>query len=448
MDVHLAGRLAWEYLSSWLDSIIQHASTPNPSINMLLLPLGIGTVAYVSVKCLFAYLARYHAAKSLILAAKWNSTTVTRTLLDAGADVTWKSDFWAKKVRHQMRSKKDSTEHPISYAAMLGHAKIVELLLQAGADIEYKHREGRSPLVLAVEANHAAVARLLIDHGADVQSTDMWGQSCLGYAATNNDDEMMDLLVKVLQERGNTSKDKPDLRDAKEAADSGDDDYKSIYDESDSEGGDSDQVVKEVVEEGLDDLFVYVSTDGHLDRARSLFAMGAGHNKARLSGALRLAAFKTEPAMIEFLLEKGADPNTVSISGTGRRVQTVTPLIAAVQNEKWCEQIVQLLLDHGADPRVHGDYLLFMTGRKGHVNLYQRFVELGAPVEFSFPIATAMELAIQNGQDSVASFLIQKGYRLNQVEMRKAKSKFSPEVVKTLEDAFARQVSRGSHCLS
>jgi ankyrin repeat protein len=440
MDVHLAGTVAWGYLSSWLDSIIRHASTLEPSINMLLLPLGLGVVVYVSVKCLFAYLARYHAASSLILAAKWNSTTATNMLLDAGADVTWKSDFWAEKVRHQLRSNKDSTEHPISYAAMLGHAKIVELLLQAGADIEYKHREGRSPLVLAVEANHTAVARLLIDRGADLQSTDMWGQSSLGYAATNNDDEMMDLLVKVLQERANTRKDKHNLRDADEAAESGDDSDKSIHDESDSEGGDSDQVVEEVVEEGLDDLFVYVASDGHLDRAQSLFAMGAGHNKARLSGALRLAAFKTEPAMIEFLLEEGADPNTVMISGTGRRVRTVTPLIAAVQNEKWSEEIVQLLLDHGADPRFHGDHLLFMTGRKGHVSLYKRFVELGAPVEFSFRVGSAMELAIQNRQESIVSFLVQKGYRISQEDLRSAQYAW-PEIVRILEDALSRQAS-------
>lgn len=239
---------------------------------MLFLSIGLGVVAYILMNCLFAYLARYHAASALILAAKWNSTATTKGLLDAGADVSWKSDFWAKKVRQQIRSKKDIIEHPISYAAMLGHAEIVELLLKAGADIEYKDREGRSPLSLAVEANHTAVARVLIDYGADLYSTDMWGQSSLGYAAINNDDEIMDLLVKVLQEHERTSKDSVNLRDADETADSEDDSSKSINDESDSEGGDSDQVV----EEGLDDLFVYVSASGHLGRAQSLFAMGDG----------------------------------------------------------------------------------------------------------------------------------------------------------------------------
>lgn len=64
-------------LPSWLGQIIHHASTLNPLTNKLLLPLGLGVVAYVSMDCLFAYLARYHAKSSLILAAKWNSTTAT-----------------------------------------------------------------------------------------------------------------------------------------------------------------------------------------------------------------------------------------------------------------------------------------------------------------------------------------------------------------------------------
>lgn len=52
---------------------------------------------------------------------------------------------------------------------MLDRGEIVELHLQAGADVDYKHREGRSPLLLAVEANHLAVARVLIEYGANLQ---------------------------------------------------------------------------------------------------------------------------------------------------------------------------------------------------------------------------------------------------------------------------------------
>lgn len=90
---------------------------------------------------------------------------------------------------------------------------------------------------------------------------------------------------------------------------------------------------------------------------------------------------------------------------------------------------------------MHGDRLLFLTGRSGHVKLYRRFEELGAPVEFRVPIGSAIELAIQNRQESVASLLIEKGYRLSQDELRKVKSKLSPEVVETMEDALSRQLS-------
>lgn len=107
-------------------------------------------------------------------------------------------------------------------------------------------------------------------------------------------------------------------------------------------------------------------------------------------------------------------------------MRTVTLSIAAVQNKlseesfNYCSS-----LEHDADPSAHGERLLFMTGRIGHVSLDQRFVQLGSPVEFSVPIAWSMELAIQNGQGSVASSLILKGCRLNQGEVRKAESKFS-----------------------
>ena len=68
----------------------------------------------------------------------------------------------------------------LHYAA---HTDVVEVLIDAGADIETKNFEGRSPLQWACLTGMLEVAKVLVRAGAGVRATDDEGDTCLIVAA-------------------------------------------------------------------------------------------------------------------------------------------------------------------------------------------------------------------------------------------------------------------------
>ncbi len=61
---------------------------------------------------------------------------------------------------------------PVMKAASTGNVRIVELLLENGADPNKRGSQSRTALQYAAERNRLAVARLLLKHGADINGTD------------------------------------------------------------------------------------------------------------------------------------------------------------------------------------------------------------------------------------------------------------------------------------
>jgi len=59
----------------------------------------------------------------------------------------------------------------------------VQLLLEKGADIESKNKDGWTPLLRAVEKGHKAIVQLLLEKGADIESKDWNGSTPLVWAA-------------------------------------------------------------------------------------------------------------------------------------------------------------------------------------------------------------------------------------------------------------------------
>ena len=68
---------------------------------------------------------------------------------------------------------------PLSWAALLGHDEIAEFLIQKGADVNAKNRDGGTALHGAAFLGHADTAKLLIREGANVNATNDKGETSL-----------------------------------------------------------------------------------------------------------------------------------------------------------------------------------------------------------------------------------------------------------------------------
>ena len=81
---------------------------------------------------------------------------------------------------------------PIHYAP---NAEIAGLLIDNGASIHFKNKEGFSPLHNAVKGGHSDVAKLLIAKRAYITTTNYQGTSLLHEAAITQQKEMIELLI-------------------------------------------------------------------------------------------------------------------------------------------------------------------------------------------------------------------------------------------------------------
>ena len=81
-----------------------------------------------------------------------------------------------------------------SHAVDQNHPDVVEVLIDAGADIETKDDKGCSPLLLASRSGALALVKMLVKAGAEVCATDNEGYTCL-IIACNGHTEVVRYLV-------------------------------------------------------------------------------------------------------------------------------------------------------------------------------------------------------------------------------------------------------------
>ncbi len=112
-------------------------------------------------------------------------------LLDCGADVSVDNDkgttplqsaglncyFNAVKqlLRHRAyTSVVDDDEGllPLMLAAYKGHAAVLKLHLENGADVTFRNLRGLTPLICAADGGRIGAVRLIFDHGAGLQMYD------------------------------------------------------------------------------------------------------------------------------------------------------------------------------------------------------------------------------------------------------------------------------------
>ncbi|XP_058527317.1 fibronectin type 3 and ankyrin repeat domains protein 1 isoform X1 [Ochotona princeps] len=79
-------------------------------------------------------------------------------------------------------------------SAMSGNQRVASLLIEAGADVNVKDRDGKTPLMVAVLNNHEELVQLLLERGADATIKNEFGKGVLEMARVFDRQNVISLL--------------------------------------------------------------------------------------------------------------------------------------------------------------------------------------------------------------------------------------------------------------
>lgn len=221
-------------------------------------------------------------------------------------------------------------------AAELGNTTLAKMLLDAGADVNVKGRHGRTPLFDAASSGGFEMVKLLLARGADIDAKNDFGESLIHSAAFSGNVE----LVRMLLKRGADVNAKGNIGRTPLHAASGS--------RLDKDG----KVALLLLDAGANPAAK--TTNGSLPihgaaniekiaLVKRLIKEGSPADPVDKSGETPLhnAAHRGNALLVKYLLKAGAKPNPVE--------DRESPLHVAVQYGRKNKEVVQLLLDAGAD---------------------------------------------------------------------------------------------------
>lgn len=136
------------------------------------------------------YIDSSSAASALYMASRFGHNSIVQLLLERGAQANFKGS---------------GNDVPLIQAASNGHIEIVQLLLNHGALIDQKAHDGWTALIRACHKGHEGVVKLLISHGASVLYCTEKGISALEIAAALYHPECAELVADRLMKIPNAA---------------------------------------------------------------------------------------------------------------------------------------------------------------------------------------------------------------------------------------------------
>ena len=292
-----------------------------------------------------------------------------RRLLRAGADVSLANNYGAT---------------PMSLAAEVGSTEMLRLLLEVGANADSPTTDGQTALQAVARTGNVDAAQLLLDHHATVDAREKWGgQTALMWASARRHPEMMRLLISKGADVNARSIDRDYQRHVTAEGrpknlDSGGF-TPLLYAARENCMACVDVLLKNKADidlpdpDGVSPLLVAI-LNANWDLAKQLVAAGADVNQWDIFGEAPLftaidlrnkvdgGRVSIDPlnttkglSVVNLLLEHGADPNMqlffkpANVRGT-TNVRGATPLIRAANNGDL--EVVKILLEHGADATI------------------------------------------------------------------------------------------------
>jgi ankyrin repeat protein len=361
-----------------------------------------------SVESLVAYSAEYwpsHFRDAHSLTNDLVMTTILRFYdTNAGLHNLWFPIFWRASRPYKWRLPQMNI---IRLAALLGHERVLELMLEAPKcrEIEESDEEGRTALSWASEFGHEKPVQMLLKAGADVNNIEKFYGGALYSASAEGHEKVVQMLLVA----------GADIR-----AQSGECGSALLA----ASAGGHEKVVQMLLAAGAD-IKAYTGKEGSALHAASvrgdkkavqmLLAAGVGVNiqGGGYGTALQAASARGDKKIVQMLLEAGAD---VNIQGGyyGTALQA-----ASARGDK---KIVQMLLEAGADANIQGGHYgtaLHAACIRDDVDVVKTLLERRAEVNAQDRRdGTALHAACVRGDVDVVKMLLEHKAEVNAQDRR------------------------------
>ncbi|KAJ5305108.1 uncharacterized protein N7443_004768, partial [Penicillium atrosanguineum] len=261
----------------------------------------------------------------------------------------------------------DTGIYPVTWASINGHDRIVQLMLERGADANAQGGEYGNALQAACDRGHDKIAQMLLDQGADVNAQVGSNGNALQAACDRGHDKIAQLLL----DRG------ADIN---------------------AQGGRYGNALQAACDRGHDKIAQLV-----LDQGADVNAQGG-----RYGNALQAACSRGHDKIAQLLLDRG-----VNVNAQGGRYGNA--LQAAC--DRGHDKIAQMLLDRGADVNAQGGRYgnaLQAACDRGHDKIAQLLLDRGADVNAQGGrYGNALQAACGRGHDKIAQMLLDRGVNVN-----------------------------------
>jgi len=279
---------------------------------------------------------------------------------------------------------------------------IVDVLIKHGADIHVVNQAGMTPFYKAIKNDSQDIIDLLLKQGANINALDKNGNTPLYKAIKDNDPDMIDRLLK--HGANINAKDPNNKTPLHIAAKEGN---KAMVDLLLNKGAGLSNI------SGMDSPEKTAILHGHLDIAHILIGKRLLDYADARAGTLYAACIKGELDTVKGFIHQGIDINQPDPDPFHRDGHTALGLAAVRRHQA----IVELLLDNGADinlPDKNGHTALYMTAVAGTKSMAELLIQRGAQLNIRNKAGvTPLHIAAYNGYKDIVELLVENGDDIN-----------------------------------
>ncbi|XP_022104116.1 inversin-like isoform X2 [Acanthaster planci] len=331
----------------------------------------------------------YEGRTALHLAVAQGNETIAKQLIN----------FQTSLVKCNVSVLDNMFRTPLHWAAVLGHTHIVDLLLDAGANVTSSDANGATPLHYAAQNNHADTVAAFLSRDGITDEPDLEGRTALMWAAGKGADAVIVRMVDISQPDINAT-DKTGATALHAAAMCGHPSTIQVLLELDANVN--------MLDQSKHTPLFRAAEMGHTLVAKALVQGGAHVDIIDQEGRspLHWAALGGHTCICAILVGEGIDPNIQDFNGR-------TPLQCASYGG--FTNSISLLLEKGADPNsqdIEGMTALHWCCSSGYLDAAKLLLDHCAfpnHIEYTEDRFTPLDYALLNEHHHIAQYMIEQG---------------------------------------